>query len=130
MNQKNYVSPECWKDAFNCPNCKVYSTHIWHRVQGRISNAPTSDLDDIYSASRCYHCDHIMLWRDEKIIDPEHTIAPEPDDNLSKDIQRDYDEAASILQKSPRAAAALLRLCIQKLCKELGEPGKNMAMLY
>lgn len=45
---------------------------------------------------------------------------------MSEDIQADYQEAASILQKSPRGAAALLRLAIQKLCKEIGEDGKNI----
>ena len=35
-------------------------------------------------------------------------------------------EAASVLQKSPRAAAALLRLALQKLCKQLGGKGKSI----
>ena len=34
--------------------------------------------------------------------------------------------ATEILEKSPRAAAALLRLAIQKLCRQLGEKGKDL----
>ena len=49
-----------------------------------------------------------------------------PNEDLNKDIQKDYNEAASIVEKSPRAAAALLRLGIQKLCKQLGEEGSNI----
>lgn len=31
-----------------------------------------------------------------------------------------------MFQESPRSSAALLRLAIQKLCTELGQPGKNL----
>ena len=35
-------------------------------------------------------------------------------------VQREYEEASQTLEASPRGAAALLRLAIEKLCKELG----------
>ena len=49
-----------------------------------------------------------------------------PNQDLSEDIQNDYLEAAEILQRSPRGAAALLRLAIQKLCIQLGEKGTDL----
>jgi hypothetical protein len=52
--------------------------------------------------------------------------APPPNPDLPADIRQDYEEASSILALSARGAAALIRLCIQKLCKYLGEGGKDI----
>jgi hypothetical protein len=57
---------------------------------------------------------------------PDVSTAPFPNADLDQSIIDDYNEARSILNKSPRGAAALLRLCIQKLCKQLGESGDNI----
>ena len=46
--------------------------------------------------------------------------------DLTDDIKFDYLEASLILNKSPRGAAALLRLCIQKICLELNAKGKTI----
>jgi hypothetical protein len=41
-------------------------------------------------------------------------------------VRKDYDEAASVYTNSPKSSAAMLRLAIQRLCRELGEKGENI----
>ncbi|HEY5695298.1 MAG TPA: DUF4145 domain-containing protein [Candidatus Saccharimonadales bacterium] len=56
------------------------------------------------------------------MIYPMDISVDDPNTDLPQDVIDDYNEAASILQLSPKGAGALLRLAIQKLCDEL-EPG-------
>ncbi len=60
------------------------------------------------------------------MIYPSNGGVPMANADLSEAIKSNYNEAAEILSKSPRGAAALLRLCIQMLCKDLGQVGKNI----
>jgi hypothetical protein len=60
------------------------------------------------------------------MVYPESVSVTPPNPDLDVAIQDDYREAGSILNKSPRGAAALLRLCVQKLCVQLGEKGKDL----
>lgn len=76
--------------------------------------------------SQCYECDAIAVWAHETLIWPRVGAAPLPNPDLPPEVRRDYDEASTILDASPRGAAALLRYAIQQLCMFLGEPGKHL----
>ena len=85
-------------------------------------------LERLYNTflSRCYNCEEISIWIFDKLVYPQRGEAPPINPDLPDDIRRDYEEASSILDLSPRGAAALIRLATQKLCKELGQPGENI----
>ena len=57
---------------------------------------------------------------------PIASSAPPPNAEMPENVKTLYVEASDVVDRSPRAAAALLRLSIQVLCKELGEPGENI----
>jgi hypothetical protein len=98
-------------------------------VGGRAQALPKGEDDllrhDLY-LSVCFHCGNESVWKSDRMIWPVRGGSEQPNPDLSAEIQSDYLEAASIVQQSPRAAAALLRLCIQKLTRQLGFPGKNI----
>ena len=142
------VPPSVSKTAFNCPHCDVLTTQEWYllyvgslqsgrsplgagligwdlNIQVCQDRKVSRKLSDVL-ASQCFDCRRISVWIDSKIVHPQRGTAPAANADLPEDIRRDYDEASSILSLSPRGAAALLRLALQKLCKELGQPGKNI----
>ncbi|MCE5249384.1 DUF4145 domain-containing protein [bacterium] len=91
----------------------------------RRTTHPDYSADNIHF-SKCYHCKKIAVWIHGNLIFPNEKIGVIPNPDLPEEIIRDFEEARSILGESPRGAAALLRLCVQKLCIHLGEKGKNI----
>lgn len=122
-----YVAPECGKEAFTCPNCGAYAQqHSWGYTIDGGGPYVNSKGQHPLAVSRCMHCKEHTVWRFEDMIFPNRGSAPMPNKDMPPEILNDYEEAASILAKSPRGASALLRLAIQKLCVHLGESGKNI----
>lgn len=60
------------------------------------------------------------------MVDPILPSAPQASEDMPEDVVSDYEEARLVAAYSPRSAAALLRLALQKLCKYLGEPGTHI----
>ena len=123
MTNTPYENPEFNKTAFNCPFCSAFSKQVW--CDASFYSGSFQWLDNT-KICFCSHCNRFSIWLHSKMIYPDFAGIEPPNEDLNDDIKNDYEEAVSILQKSPRGAAALLRLCIQKLCKELGEDGKNI----
>lgn len=109
--------------AFTCPHCGVLAQQSWNQLEP--SHSHRVEAVDV-SIATCQSCHRFTLWLKEELIYPDASPAPVPNEDLPDDIRRDYLEAASIVNRSPRGAAALLRLCVQKLGKELGGSGDNI----
>lgn len=77
-------------------------------------------------ASACHTCHQVALWVHDRLIYPPKLAGPAPSQDLPDELRADYEEARRIADLSPRGAAALLRLVVQKLCAHLGEKGKNI----
>jgi hypothetical protein len=97
---------------------------VFFEVHGRSTYLTTQMMN--ISVSKCYSCGGIAIWRGDKLIYPLNHVSIQPNEGMPSDIRADFLEANEILDKSPRGAAALLRLCIQKLLIHLGEKGKNI----
>lgn len=81
--------------------------------------------------TQCFACKRYSLWVGKQLAWPlpATSIAPAPAVDMPQIVKEDYEEAASISDKSPRAAAALLRLALEKLCRQLGKTGNINAMI-
>ena len=121
-----YVKPERGVNVFTCPYCGVLARQR-HRSSPESLDGNYSYKDNhLVCLTQCDACDNIALWRYDKLLYPQIGLAPQPNPDLPEEVKEDYLEAASISNLSPKGAAALLRLAIQKLCLFLGGSGRNI----
>jgi len=116
---------------FNCPICAARSLSDirYMSIDGYGFNTKTYMLV-------CRACGNGSVWKqfnrennnnyDLRLVDPIVPDAPKAVKDMPEDLKADYEEARLITANSPRGAAALLRLSLQKLCRHLGEPGNHL----
>lgn len=124
-----YEPPALDKKAFTCPHCDAYAAMDWTNLAAMTARGLS--WSPIWTAT-CHHCNKNSIWLNEEgygiqeMIYPKSSIAPLPNPDLPAECMKDYMEARSIAEGSPRGAAALLRLCVQKLAVHLGGTGNNI----
>ena len=128
--REKYVAPSYGADAFNCPHCGAYAHQEWYLLDPP-ELIDLSALVDPHATqdgnmSICSRCDRHAFWHENRMVYPGLSIGPLPVEDMPKDVKEDFIEARDIVGASPRAAAALLRLALQKLMPHLEEKGKNL----
>lgn len=120
-----YTPPSHHADGFNCPFCNAFARQEWG-LPPRIVGGMNHGVSDAFSICRCSRCEKFSVWIENSMVYPSSLTAPKPNPDLPGEVAQDFEEARQIANRSPRGATALLRLCIQKTCRHLGEPGKNI----
>jgi hypothetical protein len=124
------VPPVLQRPSFTCPICGAFAQMTWMQSQIGPQMVP------VYRAT-CGACRKSSWWLEQASTDglpgtfgrmmwPADVTAPLAHPDLYPDLQADFEEARSISKASPRGAAALLRLVIEKLVKELGAKGDTI----
>lgn len=124
-----YGYPIGYGASFICPHpsCGVYADHQWGKVVD-LQVRPTSSSytsREIAPGTKlfvalCAACFEEVVFLDGKMIAPSSGQAPAPNTDMPPEIIEDYIEAGKVLPLSPRGAAALLRLVVQKLLPIIG----------
>lgn len=136
--KEEYVAPERGLSAFNCPHCQAYAHQEFSELgylrgfrgvvvgQGGQGGPIFGYLKEKSQVSICAKCKRSAFWIDDIMVYPMSSNAPLPTEDMPKDVKEDFREARNIVNASPRAAAAVLRLALQKLMPFLDEKGKNL----
>lgn len=117
-----YYPPTFEAEKFHCILCGVFASQAWAGVVIQFGQWIGTE----FKASRCSHCGKWSFWYRGKLVVPADSPIEPPHPDLPEDCASDYCEARDVYSRSARAAAALLRLCIQKLMPHLGQKGENI----
>lgn len=126
---KNYIEPQKELTCYTCPHCNTISQMgiDKHSFSGDIQNPKVGWPSAVNKLTihRCQCCGRKILWIDNNYIYPD-IVAEEVNPDMPESVKQLYNEAGLIYNKSPRAACALLRLAVDRLCNELGETDRDI----
>ncbi len=146
QTQDGNVPPSITRVSFCCPHCGAFAHNEWFHLYGRqlgSAKAPTMlPVDTLFRAggstvhnstnfgnfnvSQCISCQKYSVWVVDRLVYPPARTGPPPNNDLPDEVKTTYEEARAILSLSPRAAAAMLRVCIEMLVGHLKADGDTL----
>ncbi|MGZ5051043.1 MAG: DUF4145 domain-containing protein [Methylobacter sp.] len=123
---QNYHPPEYKKQWFHCIHCGVEAEQSWHNFYCWNRFHGGYVIHEPLEFSVCNHCKKCSYWYDGKLVVPQSALVPAAHQDMPAECVDDFNEARAIVDMSPKAAAALLRLALRKLLIEVGEDGCNI----
>lgn len=128
--ERNHIAPAYRLPAFYCVHCGVLAQMHWEAL-GFFARGGIMGVS--WTLCTCEHCQLETMWKvnNENVKDalmtyPHQVTAPSIHQDLPEVCRADFEEARLILGASPRGAAALLRLCLQKLLGCIGGKGEHI----
>jgi hypothetical protein len=126
MDEKRDGPPEYLGDSYTCPWCGIPAQQHWETLYRETNSVHRPFTPSEVKFTHCHVCDAESLWYKQQLIVPSGQTAPLPHPDLPEPLRNDYIEARDIAQRSPRGAAALLRLVIERLCPLAGGEGDSL----
>jgi hypothetical protein len=129
-----YEEPGFSKDRYNCPHCEAYAQMVWYIKHTTAEGGTSRPVPGIFFVF-CVSCGKYQIWQtrsaaeiatERVMIYPDTKISPLPSADMPDDAKGVYEEAREICGKSPRAATALLRMCVEVICRSLGDEKKSL----
>ncbi|WP_353633279.1 DUF4145 domain-containing protein (plasmid) [Halobacterium sp. NMX12-1] len=135
-----HTPPQPNLESFHCPHCNVYARQysgslFWINtdegdvMEGQFNSwkldKSVTEYLSSYTIKYCENCEEFTMWRGQRLIYPSSVSAPEPVEDMPSDVESDFREARQIVDDSPKASAALLRLAMEKLTEELLESSEG-----
>lgn len=124
-----YIAPQKDSGRYTCPHCGTVSQVKieQHHFQDDFNSDGHGGFSstNCLTIHRCVSCGKKIIWNDDEYIYPD-IVPTEPNPDMPESVKQLYKEAGLIASKSPRAACALLRLAVERLCIELGMNEKNI----
>ncbi|MBF7144136.1 MULTISPECIES: DUF4145 domain-containing protein [Pseudomonas] len=124
------VVPTFKGKSFTCIHCSTLTTMRWWRL---FFNENGYNQRSGLFLCECFNCEKRSIWipDDEeeetgRLVFPTSISSPRAHDKIPENCASDFEEARCICGDSPRGAAAILRLCLQKLLAHLGGEGEHI----